>query len=104
METVQADKKGDAHKRASWFGIFRHGHRSQLSRTERAIIGAEGRALIMLVSLLHARGHLDMKEVSSMLGLFSVVVGEENELEGDILALWAAMMKDVAPGQAHPGS
>lgn len=76
----------------------------RLSRTERAIIGAQGKVLIMLVSMLQARGQLELEEVSSMLGVFSVVVSEDSELEGDILALWAAMMKQIVHENVSPES
>ncbi|MBL7660950.1 hypothetical protein INQ28_32175, partial [Escherichia coli] len=41
-----------------------------------------------------ARGHLDVREFSELLGIFSVVVGEDDDLEGMILAVWAGLLKD----------
>jgi hypothetical protein len=48
----------------------------------------------MLVTALHARGHLDIRDFAGTLAIFSVVVAEDNDLEGMILGVWAATMKD----------
>lgn len=68
--------------------------RYRLSRTERALVGAQGKALTMLVTALQARGHIQTSEFADMLGVFSVVVSEDDDLEGTILAAWAGMMKE----------
>lgn len=77
----------------------------KLSAAERALVGANGKALTMLVTALQARGHLEVEEFSNLLGIFSVVVGEDDDLEGAILAIWAGTLKDSlkkpAPA-AHP--
>ena len=59
-----------------------------------ALIGANGKALTMLATAMQARGHLDVREFSELLGIFSVVVGEDDDLEGMILAVWAGLLKD----------
>lgn len=64
------------------------------SQMDRALIGAYGKALTMLVTTLHARGVLDVEEFASTLGVFSVVVAEDNQLEGDILAVWTGIMRE----------
>lgn len=66
----------------------------RLTRTERAMITAQGKALTMLVTALQARGHLQTREFADMMGVFSVVVAEDDDLEGTILAAWAGIMKD----------
>ncbi|MFG1305199.1 hypothetical protein V5F34_13835 [Xanthobacter autotrophicus] len=48
----------------------------------------------MLVTALQARGHLDVAEFAETLGIFSVVVAEDDALEGDILAVWAGITKE----------
>ncbi|MBO9378806.1 hypothetical protein GG804_18730 [Sphingomonas histidinilytica] len=48
----------------------------------------------MLATTLQARGVLDVEDFAGTLGVFSVVVGEDNRVEGDILAVWAGIMKD----------
>ncbi len=80
-----------------WIGRLKDLGRTRpyrLTRTERAMIGAQGKALTMLVTALQARGHIETREFADMLGVFSVVVGEDDDLEGAILAAWAGMMKD----------
>ncbi|WP_334147128.1 hypothetical protein [Hyphomicrobium sp.] len=67
---------------------------SRLSPVERALVFANGKAPTVLVTALQARGHLDVKEFAGLLGVFSVVVGEEDDLEATILALWAGIMED----------
>jgi hypothetical protein len=78
-----------------WLGMLgRRRSRPKLSKVERALIGANGKALTMLATALQARGHLDVREFSELLGIFSVVVGEDEDLEGMILAVWAGLLKD----------
>jgi hypothetical protein len=74
--------------------LGRQRSRPRLSKVERTLIGANGKALTMLVTALQARGHLDVREFSNLLGIFSVVVGEDDDLEGMILAVWAGLLKD----------
>src|SRR3546814_14909275 len=52
---------------------------------DRALIAAHGKALTMLATTLQARGVLDVEDFAGTLGVFSVVVGEDNRLEGEIL-------------------
>ncbi|MEO9337081.1 hypothetical protein ABFT80_06555 [Mesorhizobium sp. SB112] len=61
---------------------------------DRALIAAHGKALTLLATTLQARGVLDVEDFSGTLGVFSVVVAEDNPLEGDILAVWAGIMKE----------
>lgn len=61
---------------------------------DRALIAAHGKALTMLVTTLQARDLLDVEDFAGTLGVFSVVVGEDDPLEGDILAVWAGIMKE----------
>lgn len=84
-----------------WIGTL-SGKRSRpgLSPAEHALVGANGKALTMLVTALAARGHLEVEEFSNILGIFSVVVGEDDDLEGAILAVWAGMMKESLPAAA----
>lgn len=68
--------------------------RPKLSAVERALIGANGKALTLLASALQARGHLEVEEFSNLLGIFSVLAAEDDDLEGAILAIWAGILKD----------
>ena len=67
--------------------------RYRVSAADRALICAQGKALTLLLTALQARGHLEVSEFADMLGVFSVVVAEDDDLEGDILAVWAGIMK-----------
>jgi hypothetical protein len=46
------------------------------------MIGANGKALTMLVTALQARGHLKVEEFADTLAVFSVVVGRIMTLKG----------------------
>jgi hypothetical protein len=65
---------------------------------DRALIAAHGKALTMLATALQARGVLDVEDFAGTLGVFSAVVAEDNQLEGDILAVWAGVMKESRKG------
>lgn len=95
MNTVVADQNEMA--KSGWRGQIRwpwRARRHRITQAERALIGAQGKALTMLVTALQARGHLDVAEFADTLGIFSVVVAEDDALEGDILAVWAGIMKE----------
>lgn len=79
-----------------WIKSFagRRPRRHRVSTADRALIGAQGKALTLLLTALQARGYLQVSEFADMLGVFSVVVGKDDDLEGDILAVWAAIMKE----------
>ncbi|WP_454885456.1 hypothetical protein [Sphingomonas oryzagri] len=47
-----------------------------------------------MATSLQARGVIEVREFAGTLAVFSVVVSEDNALEGDILAVWAAIMKE----------
>lgn len=93
MDTVEED--GARTRWRDWLAMLgRRRSRPRLSKVERALIGANGKALTMLATALQARGHLDVREFSELLGIFSVVVGEDDDLEGMILAVWAGLLKE----------
>ncbi|MBE9605701.1 hypothetical protein IAI18_12585 [Acetobacteraceae bacterium H6797] len=95
MDTVVTDQNEKNNRR--WHEQIRwpwRMRRHRITPTERALIGAQGKALTMLLTALQARGHLNVEEFADTLGIFSVVVAEDNKLEGDILAVWAGTMKE----------
>ncbi|MBU2031508.1 MAG: hypothetical protein KKG69_01535 [Alphaproteobacteria bacterium] len=61
---------------------------------DRALIAAQGKALTMLATMLQARGLMEVEEFADTLGVFAVVVAEDNVLEGDILAVWSGILKE----------
>lgn len=95
MSTMVVDQ--NEKKNTGWFEQVRRlwpVRRHRITPMERALIGAQGKALTILVTTLQARGHLNAEEFARTLGIFSVVVAEEDALEGDILAVWAGTMKE----------
>lgn len=89
MNTVSSNKGTSGWR--SWFPRLRV-HR--ISRTQRALIGAQGKALTVLATALQSGGHLETRRLSEMLGLFGAVVSEEDRLQGAILTMWADMMEE----------
>lgn len=71
-----------------------HIRAKRISPTERAVIAAQGKALAMLATTLQSRGHLDARRLAEMLALFGTVVGEEDRLQGAILASWSDAMNE----------
>lgn len=76
-----------------WLGAS-PARRVRFSEADRAVITAQGKALTLLATMLHARGVMDVEEFADTLAVFSVVVAEDDAAEGDILAVWAGLMKD----------
>lgn len=83
----------------TWLGGLGRRRRTRPTQVERALIGANGKALTMLATALQARGHLEVEEFANLLGIFSVIAGEDDDLEGMILAVWAGLMKDSVDGR-----
>ena len=55
--------------------------------------------MTLLLTALQARGHLEVSEFADMLGVFSVVVAEDDNIEGDILAVWAGIISKAFRGE-----
>jgi len=53
-----------------------------LSTFERALLDAQGKALMMLAAVLEGRGLMESVEFGNILGAFAVVVDEDSSLEG----------------------
>lgn len=66
-----------------------------LSKGERALMHAQGKAIALLSSLLANRGLLDRNEFGAVLDLFSCVVAENDVLEADILSSWVRDIEEV---------
>jgi hypothetical protein len=95
MNIAATDSSGAA--RSGWLsrlGRFRFRRGRRIDDVDRTLIAAQGKALLLLTTTLHARGSLDADEFAEVLGIFSVLSAEENELEGNVLAIWAGIMKD----------
>lgn len=81
--------------RVDRFGGCEGDDQSPLSEGERALMGAQGKVLMMLLTVLKGRNLVDAAEFARLLGIFSVVVAEDDKLQGDILAVWAGMMREI---------
>ena len=55
------------------------------------LVRAEGLALALIGTLLESRGVVARGEFSRLLGLLATVTAETEEVEGQILAVWASM-------------
>jgi hypothetical protein len=63
---------------------------------DRTLILAQGKALALVAALLQRGGIVEAAEFGDMLGVFSVTVAETDPEEGDVLAIWAAIIRDSA--------
>jgi len=69
-------------------------------------IRAQGKLVIVIAAVMQTAGIKSMDEFAALLGTFAVVAGEANPREGEILAYWAAMVREGAlarPADSHPG-
>lgn len=66
-----------------------------LTVAERALMDAQGKALLVLVTALQSRGLVDRIEFGKLLGMFAVLEAENHNLQGDILAYWASLMQET---------
>jgi hypothetical protein len=87
MNTVKTERRSDI-----WRSWYRRIRISRVSTAERALIAAHGRALAVLATTLQGSGHLDARRFAEMLSVFGVVVSEDDDLQGAILAMWADTM------------
>jgi len=62
---------------------------------EQDLIGAQGKALALVSTLLERCGVVEPGEFGRLLSLMAVVTGETSPGQGEILALWAAMASEA---------
>lgn len=67
---------------------------SGLSKAEHALITAQGKMLAVLAASLEQSCAFDVRQFSERLALFSTVVGEEDRLEGLVMACWADIVRE----------
>lgn len=89
MNTDEIDKWA-----SGWRSGFRRLRPHRTSKTERALIAAHGKTLAMLATTLQASGQLDARRFAEMLALFGAIVGEDDDLQGAILAIWADVVDE----------
>lgn len=61
---------------------------------DRAVLLAQGKALALVAALLQRGGVVPVEEFGNLLGIFAVTVAEDDPEQGDILAVWAGIVKD----------
>lgn len=79
---------------SGWRSWFRRRRAHRTSKTERALIAAHGKTLAMLATTLQSGGYLDAPRFAEMLALFGAIVGEDDDLQGAILAIWADVVDE----------
>ncbi len=67
-----------------------------------AALLAQGKALALVAAMLQRGGVISVEEFGNILGLFAVTVGETEPDEGDILALWAGIVRESAETPQAP--
>jgi hypothetical protein len=63
---------------------------------DRAALLAQGKVLALIAALLQRAGVVSAEEFGNLLGIFAVTASEDDAEQGDILAVWAAIVKDSA--------
>jgi hypothetical protein len=64
--------------------------------TDHTLIRAQGKLVILLAAMLQSASVQSVGEFAAKLGVFAVTVGEAEPAEGEILAYWAGMVRDLA--------
>ena len=60
---------------------------------------ATGKALALFAAVLERGGVATTAEVGDLLGVFAVTVAADDPDEGDILAVWASIIKEAGEGR-----
>jgi hypothetical protein len=63
-------------------------------KREAAHIRAQGKLVTLTAAVLQTAGVKPMADFAALLATFAVAVGETNPCEGEILAYWAAMVRE----------
>jgi hypothetical protein len=61
---------------------------------DKALIEAQGVALALVAAMLQRAGIVPADEFGQMLGILAVTTAETDPDQGDILGVWAAIVKD----------
>jgi hypothetical protein len=65
--------------------------------TEGALAGAQAKFVVFLASLLSRAGVASVSEFGALLATYADTVSETDPLQADLLADWAALVKQAAP-------
>lgn len=66
---------------------------------EKALIEAQGVALALVAAMMQRAGIVPAEEFGQLLGILAVTTAETDPDQGDILGVWAAIVKENA--QVH---
>lgn len=61
-----------------------------------AALLAQGKAFALIAALMQRAGIVSVEEFGALLGVFAVAVSEDDPEQGDILAVWAGVVKESA--------
>ena len=62
---------------------------------DRQLILATGKAMALIGAMLERGGIVTAEEFGGLLAVFAVTVAEDEPEQGDILAVWASIIKEV---------
>lgn len=65
--------------------------------TDLTLIRAQGKFVVLVAAMLAGAGVKTFGEFAAQLGLYAVAVSDDEPAEGEILAYWAGMVREMAP-------
>jgi hypothetical protein len=71
--------------------------RNDVAMTEMTLVRAQGKMVVLLAAMLHGAGVTPFSEFAAKLGVYAVAVSDDEPAEGQILAYWAGMVREMAP-------
>ena len=66
---------------------------------DRQLILATGKAMALIGAMLERGGIVTAEEFGGLLAVFAVTVAEAEPEQGDILAVWAGIIKEVGAAE-----
>ena len=66
---------------------------------DRQLILATGKAMALVAAMLQRGGIVTAEVFGGLLAVFAVTVAEDEPEEGDILAVWASIIKEVGAAE-----
>jgi hypothetical protein len=68
----------------------------EMGAVDVALVRAHGQLVALVATLLARAGVVPVGEFGAMLGVYATVIAETEPMEGDILALWADTVSQLA--------
>ena len=66
---------------------------------DRQLILATGKAMALVAAMLQRGGIVTAEEFGGLLAVFAVTVAEDEPEQGDILAVWASIIKEAGAAE-----